>query len=292
MNPLSGQAAAGWPAESGISVIIPTHNRRHTLPRALDSVLAQQRPADEIIVIDDGSSDGTAAMVARDYPRVRLIVQPNAGVSAARNRGIAAARRRWIALLDSDDAWLPHKFDAQIRALAAHPDLRLCHTEEIWMRNGRRVNAMKKHAKRGGHIFLDALPLCVISPSSALIRRDLFDEVGLFDEALPACEDYDLWLRICAREAVAFVPTPQIVKYGGHEDQLSRRHWGMDRFRVRALQKILDTGTLSEAYRHEAGRMLGVKAKILAQGAEKRGKHEMARDYRRLAAAYAPAAKG
>ncbi|MCP4996514.1 MAG: glycosyltransferase family 2 protein, partial [Gammaproteobacteria bacterium] len=140
----------------------------------------------------------------------------------------------------------------------------------------KRVNQMKKHAKSGGHIFQNCLPLWVISPSSAIIHRDLFNEVGTFDEELPACEDYDLWLRICARHPVAFVEQPQIKKYGGHEDQLSHHYWGMDRFRIQALEKIIQSGVLNHADRTLAVQTLTAKAEILAQGASKRDKHEEA----------------
>ncbi len=259
-----------------ISVVIPTHNRAELLPRALDSVLAQSLPALEIILVDDGSDDNTAELVRDRYPGVHYLQQENRGVSAARNLGIGLARGEWIALLDSDDAWLPGKLAAQQQALTEQPEYRICHTEEIWIRNGKRVNAMKKHAKGGGRIFRQCLPLCVISPSSVLLHRDLLEETGGFDETLPACEDYDLWLRICAREPVLFVEDPQIEKYGGHEDQLSRRHWGMDRFRIRALEKILDSGVLDQGDRAAAQYMLREKAEIMAKGAEKRGDKERA----------------
>ena len=277
-------------AEWTVSVVVPTHNRVATLGRALASVVAQTVPAGEIIVVDDGSTDATGRLVAERFPDVRYLAQANRGVSAARNRGIRAARNEWIALLDSDDTWLPTKLAEQARMLRERPGHRLCHTEEIWVRNGVRVNPMKKHAKAGGHIFRACLPLCVISPSSALIHRSLFDDVGLFDEALPACEDYDLWLRVCAREPVLFVDTPQIVKHGGHADQLSRRHWGMDRFRVQALRKLLASGRLSGDDRAAAAATLVRKAGILARGAEKRGRREAAETYRRLQSEYGPQA--
>lgn len=262
-----------------VSVVVPTHNRAPLLPRALDSVLDQTLAPLEIIVVDDGSSDETANVIKEVYPSVRYLKQDNRGVSTARNRGIAAASGEWIALLDSDDTWLPGKLAAQRELLEANPGHRICHTEEIWIRNGRRVNAMKKHAKSGGHIFHRCLPLCVISPSSVLLQRSLIDEVGDFDEDLPVCEDYDLWLRICAREPVAFVEAPQIVKHGGHADQLSHRHWGMDRFRVRALEKIISSGALNPDNRSAATQTLLEKTRILAQGAEKRGNHERANFY-------------
>jgi glycosyltransferase involved in cell wall biosynthesis len=269
-----------------LSVIIPTFNRAHTLPRAVDSVLAQTRPADEILIVDDGSTDRTRELIENGYPQCRYLHQANRGVSSARNLGIREARGDWIALLDSDDAWLPDKLQRQEQALRADPGHRLCHTEEIWIRNGVRVNAMHKHRKSGGRIFLQCLPLCVISPSSALLHRSLFEELGLFDESLPACEDYDLWLRICARESVLFIEQPLIVKHGGHQDQLSRRHWGMDRFRVRALAKLIDSGVLEADDRNAAIDMLLQKTGILAQGAQKRGKRERAEYYLTLQAQY------
>lgn len=264
-----------------VSVIIPTYNRLLQLPRALDSVLAQTRPADEIIVVDDGSSDGTGEWLDRHHPGVRLIQQANAGVSSARNRGIDTATHEWLAFLDSDDQWLPDKLARQLTALAREPQYRIGHGEEIWIRNGRRVNPMKKHAKAGGWIFQRCLPRCVISPSAVIIHRTLFETVGLFDEALPACEDYDLWLRICARFPVQFIEEALIVKYGGHEDQLSRRHWGMDRFRVQALEKLLDQTPLNDEQRRATLETLRERLDILAQGAEKRGRLSEAGEYRR-----------
>ncbi len=266
-----------------ISVVIPTYNRRDVLPRAIDSVLAQTSSPDEIIVVDDGSDDGTAGIIQRAYPQVRVIDQKNAGVSAARNLGITSARGEWIALLDSDDAWLPQKLERQLQVLLQHPGFRLVHCDEMWFRNGVRINPMDKHKKQGGRIFRQCLPICCISPSSVLIHRSLFDEVGRFDTGLPACEDYDLWLRVCAREPVLYVNEPLLKKYGGHKDQLSRKHWGMDRFRVRALEKILGTDSLSDGDREAAQAVLVEKATIIANGARKRGRDDLATAYRRIA---------
>ena len=151
-----------------VSVIIPTFDRISVLPRALDSVLAQTRPAGEVIVVDDGSTDGTAELLERDYPGVTTIRQSNRGVSAARNAGLAAASGDWIAFLDSDDEWRPQKLERQLDALAASVPVRadsdlpgtlVCHSDEIWIRNGRRVNPMKKHTKTGGWIFEHNLPM-------------------------------------------------------------------------------------------------------------------------------------
>jgi glycosyltransferase involved in cell wall biosynthesis len=259
-----------------ISVIIPTLNRADRLVTALDSVYAQSVSPHEVIVVDDGSTDATRERVSRYYTNVRYLFQQNKGVSSARNTGISAATGDWIALLDSDDRWEPCKLERQQQAIRANPGYQLCHSDEIWIRNGQRVNPMKKHAKYGGRIFRYCLPLCVISPSAVMIHRDLFKEVGLFDETLPACEDYDLWLRICAVYPVLYVDQPLIIKVGGHGDQLSRRYWGMDRFRIQALEKILAAAVLDEQDHAATLEILLDKLAILIQGAVKRDNHTLA----------------
>ena len=221
-----------------ISVIIPTYNRAHLLPRALDSILSQSCLPNEIIVVDDGSTDDTSVLVTSVYPEIVFIQQSNTGVSCARNVGIKRASGDWIAFLDSDDEWFPEKLEVQMNALYKNPELKICHTNEIWIRNGTRVNPKKKHEKFGGWIFQKCLPLCCISPSSVIIHKSIFDEAGLFDDSLLVCEDYDLWLRITARNPVLYIEKPLLRKYGGHNDQLSRKYWGMDRFRIKSLEKI------------------------------------------------------
>lgn len=268
------------------TVIIPTYNRCKFLQRALQSVCRQTLLPDEIIVIDDGSDDATEQMLHREFPAVRYLRQENSGVSSARNRGIAAAGGNWLAFLDSDDQWLPEKLQTQHQALAGQQKMLVCHSDEIWIRNGRRVNAGKKHAKKGGWIFQHCLPLCAMSPSSIMIHRDVFAALGGFDEQLPACEDYDFWLRITARYPVLFIEQPLIKKYGGHDDQLSRKYWGMDRFRIRALEKILATGSLNDADHRAAVAILREKAGIYLQGAIKRGKSDEIGYYRQLLSHY------
>lgn len=266
---------------TSVSVIVPTYNRSSVLSRALRSILAQTRPANQIIVVDDGSTDGTADRITRGFPQIDLLQQENRGVSAARNRGILASRGEWIALLDSDDEWRPQKLERQLAELQGQPAYRVCHTDEIWIRRGRRVNPGRRHAKHGGWIFQRCLPLCAISPSTVLIHRTIFDEVGLFDEELPACEDYDLWLRICARYPVLLVEEPLVVKHGGHGDQLSRQIAAMDRFRIRAIERVLQNEALAEEDRRAAVQVLLDKMKIYIAGAEKRGRSEEVRSYRR-----------
>lgn len=265
-----------------VSVIIPTYNRADALRRALDSVFAQTHKADEVCIVDDGSSDNTEAIMRTEYPDVRYVKQENKGVSAARNRGVELTEGDWIAFLDSDDEWLPNKLEVQLSALESSPRNRLVHSDEIWIRNGRRVNQMNKHKKRGGYIFPHCLPLCAISPSSVLIERSLFCDTGGFDESLPACEDYDLWLRICQSEEVIYVDEPLLRKFGGHEDQLSRLHWGMDRFRVRALAKLLRAQTLAPDQDAMVRKTLHEKVIILMNGAIKRNKADNVAQYKKI----------
>ena len=262
-----------------VSVVITTHNRIDLLPRALESVRRQTVQPLEVIVVADGCNDGTAEWLTGEAD-IRTIIHPDAkGISAARNAGIASARGEWLAFLDDDDAWLPDKLERQLAAIRQSPGYRLCHTDEIWIRHGKRVNAMNKHRKQGGWIYPDCLPLCVISPSAVMIQRHLFDDVGVFETSLPACEDYDLWLRICAREPVLYIDQPLITKYGGHPDQLSRKYWGMDRFRIQSLENMLSLDTLSVEYRKLTLEMLTEKMRIYIQGARKRGRHRVVEDY-------------
>ena len=254
-----------------ISVIVPTYNRAQQLPRALDSILCQSCSPKEIIVVDDGSTDETSALMTSEYPEIVFIQQQNTGVSSARNVGIKRASGDWIAFLDSDDEWLPEKLEIQMKALYENPEIKICHTNEIWIRNGKRVNPKKKHEKFGGWIFQKCLPLCCISPSSVIIHKSFFKEIGLFDYSLPVCEDYDLWLRITARNPVLYIEEPFLIKYGGHEDQLSKKYWGMDRFRIKSLEKIISSRVLSDLDENAAKKMLMEKIYIFIQGAQKRG---------------------
>ena len=264
---------------TSVSVIIPTYNRWQVLRRAIDSVLAQSVTANEIIVVDDGSTDNTHTLLQSTFgDRIKVLVQPNRGVSAARNAGLKIASGDWIALLDSDDEWLPEKLQQQIEVLEQNSSCVLCHTDEIWVRNGVRVNPMKKHKKTGGDIFAQCLPLCAISPSSALIKKDIFKTIGLFNESLPACEDYDLWLRICAAHPVHYLDKKLLIKYGGHEDQLSRKHWGMDRYRIKSLHQLLTKTDLSpEQHRLTIG-MLEQKIHILLKGAVKHDNQKLSNE--------------
>ena len=265
-----------------VSVILPTYNRGWIIKEAIDSVLEQEFSDFELIVVDDGSTDDTPAILNTYGLDIRVLRQSNRGVSAARNRGIAASAGQLIAFLDSDDLWLPQKLTAQVDFFAARPDAVICQTEEQWIRNGIRVNPKMRHHKFSGMIFERSLELCLVSPSAVMLRRALFETAGMFDERLPACEDYDLWLRISCRYPVYLIDTPLIVKRGGHADQLSRAP-GLDKYRIRALQKVIESRLLSDSQRSAAVRILKEKCAIYVNGCRKRGRYDEADYYDRVA---------
>ena len=258
---------------AAVSVIIPTFNRSRKVVRAISSVLHQTFTDHEIIVVDDGSMDATEDAVAQFAERVTYIAHSsNRGVSAARNTGIQRSAAPLIAFLDSDDHWLPEKLAVQVGFFNQHPKALACQTEEIWIRNSRRVNPQKKHLKPSGDIFEPALKLCLVSPSAVMLKRSLLEEVGLFDEDLPVCEDYDLWLRITCRHPVYLIREALVVKEGGHPDQLSACHKGMDRFRIKALVKLIKSGVLNKRQLKATLNELSLKCRIYGNGCLKRGK--------------------
>lgn len=273
---------------SKVSVVIPTYNRATTLKEALDSVLSQRYGDLELIVVDDGSTDETREIISSYLPHLNYLYQEHRGVSAARNRGITHARGDYFAFLDSDDLWLPDKLYLQMKFMEDHPEALICYTEEIWIRRGVRVNPMKKHKKYSGMIFEHCLPLCLVSPSSALMARSLIDKVGVFDEKFEVCEDYDLWLRISARYPVYLIDTPLIIKRGGHADQLSKKMRGQDRFRIRALVKLLEGDSLSPHQRELTWEELNRKCEIYGGGCIKRGKKEEGEEILALTVKYKP----
>jgi GT2 family glycosyltransferase len=258
-----------------VSVVIPTFNRWPLCREAVDSVLAQSRSDFEVIVVDDGSTDETSRELAKIGSPLRLFTRARTGVSAARNFGVRQARGRYVAFLDSDDLWLARKLERQIAFMERHREAKICQVEEIWIRNGVRVNPKAIHRKPSGDIFIRSLELCLVSPSAVMMTEELFDQFGGFDESFPVCEDYDLWLRIGAKYPVPLIAEALVVKRGGHADQLSRSMWGMDRYRILALQKILRSG-LDETQKAAALRVLQRKAWIVARGARKRGREEQA----------------
>ncbi len=270
-----------------VSVVIPTFNRRALVREAVRAVLAQRGAEFEAIVVDDGSTDETAMALEDEFgAAIRVLRTRNRGVAAARNLGVARSHGELIAFLDSDDVWLPDKLATQVAFFLKHPEALICQTAEIWVRNGVRVNPCRHHRKPSGDIFTASLRLCLVSPSAVMLRRSLFERAGGFDECLPVCEDYDLWLRIGVHTPVWLIERPLVVTRGGHADQLSRRFWGMDRFRVAALSRLLAVSDLDSCRRDATVSVLREKCAILAHGAARRGRLEEAERYRQIGAAY------
>jgi glycosyltransferase involved in cell wall biosynthesis len=265
-----------------VTAIIPTYDRAHLVSRAIESVLGQTFKDIELIVVDDGSDDSTAEVLDRFGDSIRSLTQEHRGVSAARNAGIEHANGELLAFLDSDDEWLPRKLECQVPLFDGKKHF-ICHTDEIWMRDGKIVPQKGIHRKQGGRFFQRALERCLISPSSVMISRSLLDKVGLFDSELVAAEDYDLWLRITAFHEVDFVPEPLVVKHGGSPDQLSVITPAIDTYRIRAIVKILEDSGLNDSYRKAAVRELIRKCKIVSTGCMKKGRIAEAQEYLELA---------
>ena len=258
-----------------VTVVIPTFDRAAVLPRAIDSALAQADADFEILIADDGSTDATPAVLSRyaGDPRVRVLRLEQGGVCRARNAAVAESRSPLIAFLDSDDEWLPGKLSAQVRLLR-EKGLEICQTEEIWIRNGVRVNQPAHYVKREGDLFALSLHHCMITPSSVLMTRNLFETAGGFNPEFPACEDFELWLRITRKHEVGLIPKPMMIRYGGHPDQLSTRYPAQDRFRIRAIALLLEGNPLDAGRRALALEALEGKLRIYQAGCEKRGKSE------------------
>lgn len=258
---------------SFFSVIIPTYNRGHTLARAIESVLAQTVRDYEIIVVDDGSTDDTAELL-EEY-RVKILrFEQNGGVAKARNRGVSAANGEWIAFLDSDDWWEPNKLQLQMEYCKQNQECEILQTDEIWIRHGKRVNPPQTHLKKEGYIFQESIERCMITPSSVIMKRSLWDRTGGFDESFPACEDYDLWLRVTCRNIVGLVGKHLLTRFAGHSDQLSSTIACLDRFRIDSLLKLLASGLLKENQSQAVRKNIRKRASIMAQGSLKRGKRE------------------
>jgi glycosyltransferase involved in cell wall biosynthesis len=262
-----------------ISVIIPTYNRRAMLLEAINSVLAQSVREFELIVVDDGSTDGTAEELMRLGEAVRGERIEHRGPAAARNRGVEMARAPLIAFLDSDDLWAPTKLERQLAFMHENPGYAISQSDEIWIRNGRRVNPGVRHRKRAGDIFIASLRTCLISMSAMMMRADLFRSLGGFDEIMMAAEDYDLWLRILIDHEAGLLDEPLVTRRGGHCDQTSSTTPAIDRFRILSLTKLLADDQLSPARRSALVEVLAEKCRIYAGGLARRGRIDQARLY-------------
>ncbi|WP_457554026.1 glycosyltransferase family 2 protein [Desulfobacula sp.] len=261
-----------------VSAILPTYNRAWTLENAIDSVLAQDYPNMELIVIDDGSDDNTPKLLEPYKNQITVLYQENKGVSAARNLGIKKSKGEFIALLDSDDAWDKKKISCQMEFFFHHPDALICQTEEIWIRNGKKVNPKFKHKKLSGMIFESSLNLCLVSPSAVMMKRQLFDIKGYFNENFTVCEDYDLWLRVSTTLPIFLIDKPYTIKKGGHKDQLSNFH-SQDKFRIQSLVTLIQSGDLAPDQIQAAKKVLKKKCIIYGNGCLKRGRKQEGKTY-------------
>ncbi|MFH1771913.1 MAG: glycosyltransferase [Candidatus Omnitrophota bacterium] len=265
------------------SVIIPTYNRAGFLKIAAQSVLSQSFDDFELIIVDDGSSDETKNTIS-SFPdkRIRYIHQPHRGVSSSRNNGVKEARGEFICFLDSDDRFVQRKLEIAKEYIEKHPEYKIFHTEEIWYRNGKILGQKIYHKKPTGWVFNNAVTICCIGISTSAVHKSIFKDIGLFDETMPACEDYDFWLRTAAKYPFYLINKSLTIKEGGHFDQQSKKYEAMDRFRIYALKKIIESGKLSRKNHEIAALELKKKCQIYIHGAEKRGKTSEANYYREL----------
>lgn len=257
-----------------VSVIIPVYNRANMIAEAVSSVLTQTYTDLECIVYDDGSTDGSydAASSIVDE-RLKVLTGRNRGVSTARNRAVEESKGEFIAFLDSDDLWLPEKLSRQIEYMESGNYL-ISHTDEAWMRNGRRVKKGKRNRKIEGWIFKESLATCLISPSCTVISRKVWDECGCFDEKMPAYEDFDLWIRICMKYPVGLINDELTIRNGGREDQLTSRIGYPDLYRIYSMLKLLKYSGLPRVRRNEIEDEIERKLGYFCSGSLKRGKQQ------------------
>jgi glycosyltransferase involved in cell wall biosynthesis len=268
-----------------ISVIIPTYNRKTFLSEAIRSVQAQTYRDWELIVVDDGSSDDTPTAIRREG--IRCLRTDHSGrPGRVRNIGAQAASGNLLAFLDSDDLWKPEKLSRQAAFFREHPEVSLCHTREIWLRNGRIISQAGQRHRRSGDIFEDALEKCIIGPSTVVLTKELFQKHGGFHPELEIAEDYELWLRICNTEEVGYIDEALVVKRAGHSDQLSERYGRIEYFRLLALGERIESGSFKGENRELALKEMSRKCRIYAAGCRKRHKEEEARRYFAMAEEY------
>lgn len=265
------------------SIIIPTYNRKNFLKIAMGSVLYQTFDNFELIIVDDGSQDNTQE-ISNEFKDKRIFYtyQPHKGVSPARNTGIKLSHGEFICFLDSDDRFRREKLDVTFNYIKKHPEYKLFHTEEIWYNNGSYLPQKGYHKKPSGVIFSEALKLCCVSISTVAIKKQIFEKIGVFDENMPACEDYDFWLRASAQFPILLIPQYLTIKEGGHPDQQSKKYPAMDKFRIYAIKKLLENNNLKEEYYQLALKELKHKCNIYVKGAEKRGKTADIEHYKKL----------
>jgi glycosyltransferase involved in cell wall biosynthesis len=250
-----------------ITVVIPVHNRPIFVKRAIESVLNQTFSLHEIIVVDDGSDDKTPDILKTFQDKIKIITQKNLGVSSARNAGIKSAKFNWICFLDSDDCWREDKLEKQLAFHKLHSHILFSHTNEEWIRDARVIKQKKQHKKPSGFCFEENLNFCKIAPSTVMIKKSIFEELGYFDESLEVCEDFDMWLRVLKMYEVGLVKEVVATKFAGHKNQLSFKHHSMNRYRILAL--------LKHSLQQEVKKEIEIKLDILLLGAKKHQNDEL-----------------
>ncbi len=275
-----------------VSVIIPTYNREKFIVESSLSVINQTFKNFELIIINDGSTDDTEVNIKklikiyRSYKIIYIALEKNYGPAYARNRGAEIAKGRYLAFLDSDDLWLKNKLKYQL-AFMEKMRCPVSQTDEIWIRNGKRVNPMDKHKKPSGDIFEKSLKLCTVSPSSVVIKREIFFEFNGFDEAFLACEDYDLWLRLSVKYPVYLLPKKLIIKRAGNWEHQSAKITHLDKLRIESMLNLLNNNQLNNYQKELLIKELIYKTSIYLKGLLKRGKYEEAERYKEIMERYA-----
>lgn len=221
-----------------VSVVIPTYQLARYVGEAVASVLAQTHPADEIIVVDDGSTDDTQAVLAPYQDRVRVVQQANAGVSNARNRGARESNGELLAFLDADDVWEPRKLEVQLDRLASRPDAVASFTEALFVDDATGRTTHVRYRNDPDMVATLLVAGCVIgNNSSVVVRHDVFTEVGGYDPRMSQSADWDLWLRLAARGPFDLVSEP-LVRYRVHASSMSRDVGLLEADNRRVLEKF------------------------------------------------------
>lgn len=260
------------------SVIIPSYNRAEFIDEAVQSVLNQSFKDFELLIIDDASTDNSMSILEKykDIPNVKVFKNAsNMGVSYSRNFGIKNSNAEIIAFLDSDDIWLKHKLKAQDSFFRENPDIKICHTNEKWLKNNKHMNQKKIHRKQAGFFFKRSLERCLVSPSSVAIYKSIFTEISSFDENLRVCEDYDLWLKLNNSLYFGYLDEVFIIKRAGHKNQLSMIYPAMDQYRILSLINILMSKILTKENEILCQFELRKKLEILETGALKHKNKEL-----------------
>lgn len=223
-----------------VSVLIPVYKGEAFITRAIESILSQTYPAVELLIVNDGSPDNSARLIApylADH-RVRYFEQENMGTACARNTALARACGAFIGLCDQDDEWQPHKAYVQVAYLEKHPEVALVHSDVDYIdEDGQPLqHAQNYPAPVSGYCFPQMYMSNPIQPVSAMFRREVLDEVGRFDPSIKYADDYDLWLRIASRYPIGYVDCP-LARYRWHAENTSYRQVAIRSYTLKVLRK-------------------------------------------------------